>query len=595
MRIERFTYPEAESALYEGMRWRGTDGMILAEREGRSRIDESMTGHNIYYVKECLMPDGKFRTKKYAKEHRGESIADYHNSQVSSQSRAMMSGTRVSNAIGVVATLPRDNPWLKRCELTDEEYEYLRDKMIEKPHDSTSHKKDEALEKSIREKLTRIRPTEEEMEQINAFLLAVIDAWLEVCQIRQEDVLFYAIHWEESFPHIHCLALPTVERTYEEDVYSKRGKKDGTHTLLHKAGETSISYSVSRFYENAYYGDDGKRHYPFMESYHQKVIECMQAKTELSDEIRQTAGKLLNGATARRAFVPRDYNREQREESVFLAEANRVLEARNAEKDKKIEEKDKQIADKNKKIQQLTSDSTAMQEEFDQKKAFLQNKLDDAQESVRQAEASAKAAEAMVEELQAQEIHFRREISSLRTKMREIVLTLKDVAKKAVEDALTRFVPLLRRARNRAEEENVEQMAKASISDTILHPVAELEAEASALLAEDSTRDVNLSSFTVTPQKYGYAIAQIKKAAQGTRYGEEFASLTKETAENNSFMKLCLEDWFNKEKYASIIPSMTEEAEVEYMKGPARAARAIEYLDACVEAGLVEFDGFDRG
>lgn len=562
MRTERFTYPQAESALYEAMRWLGANGKILAERESRARIDESMTCHNVCYVKECLMPDGKFRSKKYAREHRGDAIAAYHNSQVFSQSRAMMSGQRASNAIGVVATLPRDNPWLKRAELTDEEYEYLRDKMIEKPHDATSHRRDETLEQSVRKKLTRVRPTEEEMGQVNAFLLATKDAWLEVCNIRQEDVLFYSIHWDESFPHVHCLALPTVEKTYEADVHSKRVKKDGTHTLLHRAGETSISYSVSRFYEGACYDENGKRHYPFMESYHQSVIERMQNNPELSDEIRQTADKLLNGTTKKHGpFSPRDYNREQRDKSVFLSEANRVLQAKN---------------------EQLTSDAKQMQAEFDRKKAFLQKRLDDAQNE-------AKTAEEMVETLQAQEIHLRREIRNLSTKMREIILNLKEVAKRVVEDALARFVPIFRRARNRTEEEEIELRAKASISDTVLLPVSDLEAKASVLLVEDCTRDINLSMFMITPQRYGYAINQIKKAVQGTRYGEEFVSLTKETAEDNPLMKLCLEDWFNKNKYTSILRAMTEEEEIEYMKSPARAARAIEYLDACVEAGLVEF------
>lgn len=581
MRMERFTYAQAESCLYEGMRWRGKNGKILAEREDRSRIDESMTGYNVCYVKECLMPDKKFRSKRYAKEHRGEAIAEYHNSQVSSQSRAMMSGQRASNAIGVVATLPRDNLWLKRAELTDEEYEYLRDKIIEKPHDSTFHRRDEVLEMSVREKFTRVRPTGEEMERSNAFLLAVKDAWLDVCNIRPEDVLFFAIHWDESFPHVHVLALPTVEKTYEADVYSKRTKKDGTHMLLHKAGEISISYSVSRFYENAYYDENGKRHYPFMESYHQDVIDRMQNNPELSDEIRQTADKLLNGATQQRVFTPRDFNREQREESVFFAEASRILDAKNAEKDKEIDKK-------NKKIEQLTSDAKAMQEEFDEKKAFLQKRLDDAQNE-------AKTAEEMAETLQAQEIYFRREISSLRTKMREIILTLKDVANKVVEDALTRFVPLLHKAKSRAEEEAVDMKAKASISDTILHHVVELEAKASAILEADSTREVNLSMFTITPQRYRYAISQIKKAAQRTRYNEEFTSITNETAENNPFMKLCLEDWFDKKKYATILSAMTKEDEVEYMKSPVRAARAIECLDACVEAGLVELDSREKG
>jgi len=251
-----------------------------------------------------------------------------------------------------------------------------------------------------------------------------------------------------------------------------------------------------------------------MESYHQQVIERMKSNSELPDEIRQTADKLLNGATARYGpFSPRDFGREQREESVFLAEVNRVLEAKNAEKDKQIEDKDK-------KIEQLTSNATAMQEEFDRKKAFLQKKLNEAKAEAKEAKALANEAVDMVEELQAQEIHFRREISRLRTKISKIVLDLKEVAKKAVEDALAQFVPLLRRARNRAEEEDVEMKAKASISGAILHPVAELEAEASSLLEADTARDVNLSMFVITPQRYGYAVSQIKKAAQGTRYEE---------------------------------------------------------------------------
>lgn len=578
MRMERFTYSQAESCLYEGMRWKGTDGKILAEREGRSRIDESMTEHNVYFVKDCLLPDGKCRTKKYAKEHRGESIAAYHNSQVSSQARAVMTGQRMSTAIGLVATLPRDNPWIKRMELTEEEFEYMRDKMIEMPHDATSHRRDEAIEKTIREKLTRVRPTEKEMEQANAFLLAVKDAWLEVCHIRPEDVLFFSIHWDETFPHIHCLALPAVAKVYNEDIYSRRIKKDGTRTLIHTAGDIDITYSVSRFYEDAYYDDSGRRHYPFMESYHQEVIKCLQENPKLSDEIHQTACGLLNGATKRQApFSPRDYSREQRDESVFLTEANRILQAENA---------------------RLTSDAKKMQEEFDEKQASLQSRLDAAKREVlavkKEAKDLVKDAEAIVEELQAREIHLIREANSLREKLRESVLNLKEAAKRAVEDALAQFVPLFRRTKTRTEEEDVMLQAEASVSDAVLRPVAELEAEASALLEEDSAREVNLSTFAITPQRYGFAISQIKKAASETRYGEEFASVTKENAEDNPLMKLCLDDWFNRQKYAAILSTMTEEEDVEYMRSPARAARAIEYLDMCVEAGLVQFDNLER-
>lgn len=107
------------------------------------------------------------------------------------------------------------------------------------------------------------------------------------------------------------------------------------------------------------------------------------------------------------------------------------------------------------------------------------------------------------------------------------------------------------------------------------------------MVDEDVVNGVKMATFVQTGQKVGFARKQILKAAEAAGRAEVFES---ETA-----MSVALQDWFNREKYEKIIENKSEMDAYLYMKSPARAARAIEHLDSCVEAGLVELDGFERG
>ena len=111
MRVDKFTYAQVESCLYEAMRTYIKGGKVLADREGNALIDTSMTKYNETYVHDCLKPislepakrkkDRNGNTSYYRKDEngnnveyvRGQTIADYHNSQVKSKyQKARMNG-----------------------------------------------------------------------------------------------------------------------------------------------------------------------------------------------------------------------------------------------------------------------------------------------------------------------------------------------------------------------------------------------------------------------------------------------------------------------------------------------------------------------
>lgn len=183
------------------------------------------------------------------------------------------SDKQLSKAMGFIITLPKDYIQGIIPDLSDHEYEYLVTK-LEAEQNHQPFKTDEVYETSLNMKFCKHEWTEEEMEKAKKFLLAGKDSVLEEMGIREEDVLFYAIHFDESFPHIHCMALPTCEKTYEEDIYSKKQKKDGTYTLLHKKGETDISYGVGKYYAER--DKDGE--YVFFKNFHQNVVDRMEEK-----------------------------------------------------------------------------------------------------------------------------------------------------------------------------------------------------------------------------------------------------------------------------------------------------------------------------
>lgn len=87
---------------------------------------------------------------------------------------------------------------------------------------------------------------------------------------------------------------------------------------------------------------------------------------------------------------------------------------------------------------------------------------------------------------------------------------------------------------------------------------------AEALLAEEEVvSGVKMATFERTDQKEGFAKKQVLKAAEATGQAEAF--------EDARVMTYALFDWFNKEKYASVLERKSEVEASLFMKNPLRA------------------------
>lgn len=586
MRMDKFSYSSAASCLYEGMRWKNKDGVVEVEREGKACIDASKTGMNVTYVKEELRPDPRYKDEEFKKKNRGQRIADYHNSQVGSYSRAIMNGDKKSQAIGLIATLPKHNPWVRHTKLTEEEFEYMRDHMIEVSHEkNVKNKKDEELEKRILEKLSKVEWTKEAKEEVDRFLLGVKDAWLEECGIREEDVLFWCIHWDESYPHIHVMALPTVEKTYERDVYSKH---KNAPKLLHQKGEKSISYSLNRFYEGRYLDEAGKARYPFMESYHQNVIERMKRNGKLSMEARETAGMLVTGETKGKGFLPKDFDRETRTKHVVAQRKVQCMEERlNDQRDEFVERE----AEYKKQIEKLEADKSAMQEEFVEKQSSMQQRLDELREqrdtartevqSIKQEKAKAQEeleqAKDLLEEKEIELDEKIEQVASMRELIKDLKAELASLVKEValfVPNVVKAFIGKWKEAKTTSQMEKVDAAAQAEAiagAKALTENLRTFGTRAEALLAEEEVvSGVKMATFERTDQKVGFAKKQIEKAATLQGKTSSFES-------NPHLMEFALQDWFDAEKHKARIERMSELDASLYMKNPTRATRAVEY------------------
>ena len=592
MRMDKFTYAQVESCLYEAMRTMLKKGEVVAERESKALIDTSLTSKNVTYVHECLEPikmepAKRKKTKEgatvyYRKDEngelveyvRGQGIADYHNSQVKSKlNKARMTGSdkQLSKAMGFIITLPKDYIQGIIPDLSDHEYEYLVTK-LEAEQNHQPFKTDEVYETSLNMKFCKHEWTEEEMEKAKKFLLAGKDSVLEEMGIREKDVLFYAIHFDESFPHIHCMALPTCEKTYEEDIYSKKQKKDGTYTLLHKKGETDISYGVGKYYAER--DKDGE--YVFFKNFHQNVVDRMKSKGF-------DAEGLVNGVTSEKCFDPAQMSHDQREHSVRKAMEILALQKKLA----KLEEEKTA----------LESDKVAMQEEFDATKASMREqlqKLIDEKKAV-QAEAStakdqaakatlevAKAKEELEQAkdlLEEKEIELDEKIQQV-VSMRELIKDLKEELSRLVKEValfvpnvVKAFIGKWKEAKTTSQMEKVDASAQAEAiagAKALTENLRTFGTRAEALLAEEEVvSGVKMATFERTDQKVGFAKKQIQKLAEATGQAEVF--------EDERTMNYALFDWFNKEKYEEVLAHKSEVDASLYMKAPLRAERAIEY------------------
>lgn len=596
MRMDKFTYAQVEACLYEAMRTMLKKGEVVAERESKALIDTSLTSKNVTYVHECLEPikmepAKRKKTKEgatvyYRKDEngelveyvRGQGIADYHNSQVKSKlNKARMTGSdkQLSKAMGFIITLPKDYIQGIIPDLSDHEYEYLVTK-LEAEQNHQPFKTDEVYETSLNMKFCKHEWTEEEMEKAKKFLLAGKDSVLEEMGIREKDVLFYAIHFDESFPHIHCMALPTCEKTYEEDIYSKKQKKDGTYTLLHKKGETDISYGVGKYYAER--DKDGE--YVFFKNFHENIVKRMRSKG-------YDAEGLVNGVTSEKCFDPSTMNQDQRKQSVRKAIEILALQ-------KKLKEIE---AEKN----ALEADKVAMQEEFDEKQSSMQKQLDKLKEqrdtartevqSIKQEKAKAQEElEQAKDLLEEKQIELDEQVEKI-TSLRELIKDLKEELARLAKD-VAMFIPNLvktflvkwKEAKTISQMEKVDAAAQAEAiagAKALTENLRTFGTRAEALLAEEEVvSGVKMATFERTDQKVGFAKKQVLKAAEAAGQAEVF--------EDARVMNYALSDWFNKEKYEEVLAHKSEVEASLYMKAPLRAERAIEYALEKIEEAEME-------
>ena len=551
MRVDKFTYAQVEACLYEAMRTYIKGGKVLADREGNALIDTSMTRYNETYVHDCLKPikdepakrrKTKEGTKYYRKNkdgelveyQRGQSIASYHNSQVKNKyDNARMTGDtkQLSKAIGFIITLPKDYIQGVIPEISDEEYEYLVTKTeAEQMHQP--FKIDELYEKTLNEKFSRHKWTKEEMEKAKEFLFVARDCVLEEMGIRKEDVLFYALHFDESFPHLHALALCTQEKTYEQDIYSKKKKKDGTYTLLHKKGEKEISYSVAKLYKQNKEGE-----YIFFKDFHQHIVERMVNKGI-------DASGLINGVTSERKFNPAQMNHDQREESV--KQSMKILAMQ-----KKVKQLETKSSVFESKIKTVEKQLNKVQEEFEELQDIIEEKDIELQEK----DAQINSMTVVIRELKT-------ELTKL---VKEVAMFIPNVVKS--------FLNRWKEAKTITEMEKIDTQAKTEVmsrANKMTEHLNELCSSAETLLEEEVINGINMSRFERTDQKIGFAKKQILKAAEAAGELQAF--------ENNPvLLEIALEDWFDGKKYREKLKEMSDVEASLYMKATYRAERAIEY------------------
>ncbi len=291
MKQINMTYAEADAAFYEAMRInKGKSNEWSKEKEGNALIDAERTVDNYELIPhhEALNPSD------YRKHNRGQAIAEYHKEQTGRAARMDGSNKQKSKAVCCVITLPKTYLCIDYG-LTDAEY-----KTIEAYVESGKKEETNAPEyRSAIEKMQNRKFAEEEKQKIKEFFEAALKAWQKVAGIRDQDILYACVHQDESYPHLHIAALPTIEVNGE------------------------ITYSTSKY--NNYL-----THY--FDRLHTNVIEEMAKQSNID------ASGLLNGKTKGKGYKPADFTREQRAEGVRLATETSIIRQSkiNAEHQEKI-------------------------------------------------------------------------------------------------------------------------------------------------------------------------------------------------------------------------------------------------------------------
>lgn len=278
MRQENFSYRVAEACYFEVTRIiKGSSSEWSVSKEGNALIDPERTADNYELVPhhEALNP------ANIGKEERGKAIAAYHKAVTGRSARMNGQEKQLSKAVGLIVSLPRTYLTIDYG-LTEKEYAAIAHRV---EHEG-KEEPDSFYYKSAMKKIRDYRYSEEEKKKIGEFFEAAFESWLIVAGIRRQDVLYAVVHMDESFPHLHVMALPTC---------------------IKENGE--ITFSADKYnYRRTHYYD----------TLHTNMIREM-ARRGID------ASGLLNGATKGKGFLPAEHTREQREKGVRQAHEISIL------------------------------------------------------------------------------------------------------------------------------------------------------------------------------------------------------------------------------------------------------------------------------
>ena len=254
---------------------------------------------------ELCQPHKCLSSAEYDTDYSGRGIADYYRKVIGRSPRMKGDNKYQSKAVGCIITLPKDyieyNFGLSRKEIIAIE------KVVENDY---KYDKNTDYQSAIK-KISNYNFTDNDIKKIKEFFEAAYAAWKINANIRDEDILYAIVHMDESFPHLHIMCLPGVVKQ----------KKDPD------TGEISerFSYTTSIFAP------------PYYENLHKNVIQIMK------DVFGIDATGLLNGKTKENKFIPSEFTRNQREESVRLSRINDVLKKENEKLNQQEQELRRQI------------------------------------------------------------------------------------------------------------------------------------------------------------------------------------------------------------------------------------------------------------
>ena len=380
------------------------------------------------------------------------------------------------------------------------------------------------------------------------FFEAASKALMIAAGIKEDDVLYAAVHMDESQPHMHFAFLPTsyvrnydkykAEYDHKKALAKAEGRKEPSRPTILK-GEVNRKIMPD---EKPVGCNCGRFNKMFLHTLND-ILE--QRMAEQGVEVHVSKGK---GSQ----FKVQQMTKKQREESLALKKENEKLKTE---------------------IEQIKGDKEAMAAEFKEVQDGYREQIREAKAEAAEAGAKAQEMQSIIEEKEIELSEKAKAISDMQALIKELKLELKNLAKEValfipniIKDALTAW----KDAKTSIERTEINGRFVAKATEKVNEAAAPLETlatRAEALTKEkELVSGIDLATFTRTNQKIGFAKPQIQDAA--TKKGEELS---------DDQLNMALIDWFNRTKYEPILTKMPEDEAKAFMKPSVRAERALEY------------------